>query len=226
MRQFLSILLAVCVPVILVVGAVRIVSWPWFAAWEYNRSGFPADPSGLSTGERFYLARATILFLNLPTDLSRLERLELPDGSPAYQDRELQHMLDVKRLYDSVTVVALFALVVAVIAGWALLRRDAPTVFWGALSNGALFTLLLLLGLGILMLLSWNQFFTAFHGLFFEPGTWRFAYTDTLIRLFPMRFWRDAGLLVVGLVSVVALGAAFLGRIIQRRLNTETVQPD
>ncbi len=219
MRRFLQLVFLVCVPVILIVGAVRIVSWPWFAAWEYARAGFPEDPLGMSVQERFYLARSTILFLNLPTDLSRLARLELPDGSPAYNQAELQHMLDVKRLYDGITNVALLAVVVAAITGWSLMRRGAPAACWGALSSGALLTLILLVGVGILMLLSWNEFFTAFHDVFFEPGTWQFAYTDTLIRLFPMRFWRDAGLLVVGLVSATALGMAFIGRVFQHRLE-------
>jgi uncharacterized membrane protein len=50
----------------------------------------------------------------------------------------------------------------------------------------------------------WN-FFAGFHSLFFEGDSWLFLYSDTLIRLFPLRFWQDAFLWA----AVIALGGAF-----------------
>ena len=50
----------------------------------------------------------------------------------------------------------------------------------------------------------WN-FFAGFHALFFEGDSWLFLYSDTLIRLFPLRFWQDAFLSV----AVIALGGGF-----------------
>ena len=47
-----------------------------------------------------------------------------------------------------------------------------------------------------------NSFFVAFHSLFFEGDSWLFLYSDTLIRLFPLRFWQDAFLWA----AVIALG--------------------
>ena len=47
----------------------------------------------------------------------------------------------------------------------------------------------------------WN-FFAGFHSLFFEGDSWLFLTSDTLIRLFPIRFWQDAFLWA----AVVALG--------------------
>jgi uncharacterized membrane protein len=47
-----------------------------------------------------------------------------------------------------------------------------------------------------------DVFFTWFHGLFFEGDSWLFLFSDTLIRLFPIRFWEDAFLLA----AVIALG--------------------
>jgi uncharacterized membrane protein len=51
------------------------------------------------------------------------------------------------------------------------------------------------------VLISFGVFFVGFHEIFFPPGTWTFFYSDTLIRLFPERFWRDA-FLTVGILSV------------------------
>jgi len=51
-------------------------------------------------------------------------------------------------------------------------------------------------------------FFVAFHEVFFDPGTWVFRYSDTLIRLFPERFWRDAFLAIAALSLVGGLAVA------------------
>ena len=57
----------------------------------------------------------------------------------------------------------------------------------------------------VFSLLAFRAFFTAFHRVFFEGDTWLFHYSDTLIRLFPERFWQDAFLWLGGL-SLLAGG--------------------
>lgn len=219
MRGLMRWLIILAVPIVLIVLAVRLLTLPWFPAWEYRRPGFPEDTYGLQPSERLALARACIAFLNLPRDFMRLETLRLPNGDLAFNERELQHMRDVKDVFDGITLAGLLALVAGISAGWVLQRRGATAAIWGGVSNGALLTLVALVMLGVFMLLSWNTFFTGLHGVFFEDGSWRFQYSDTLIRLFPMRFWRDAGLLVVGSVAVTAFLIALIGRIMQRRLE-------
>jgi len=68
---------------------------------------------------------------------------------------------------------------------------------------GLALTLALIAGTGILLNpdIFWN-FFVWFHTLFFEGDSWLFYYSDTLIRLFPIRFWQDAFLWA----AVIALG--------------------
>ena len=219
MRTLLRWLIVLALPVVLIVGAVRALTWPWFPAWEYSRAGFPPDTYGMPAEERLWLARECVTFLNLPTDLERLGRLQLEDGSTAFNSRELEHLADVKRVYDRFTSGALLALVMMIAAGWSLWRRGEIAALWGALSDGGLLTLLALLGVGGLMLTSWDAFFVGLHDLFFTEGTWRFFYSDTLIRLFPVRFWQDAGLWVSGAVAVMAFVLALVGRAAQRRLT-------
>jgi integral membrane protein (TIGR01906 family) len=47
-----------------------------------------------------------------------------------------------------------------------------------------------------------EQFFIFFHSIFFKGDSWLFYYSDTLIRLFPIRFWEDAFLWA----AILALG--------------------
>jgi integral membrane protein (TIGR01906 family) len=83
----------------------------------------------------------------------------------------------------------------------------------GALKGGALLTLALLAAVAALMLTSWEVFFTGFHELLFPPNTWTFPTSDTLIRLYPERFWMDVGMTIVGVVlaqAVLVGGLAFV----------------
>jgi integral membrane protein (TIGR01906 family) len=86
--------------------------------------------------------------------------------------------------------------------------------------GGSILTLAILVGVGGLMLTQWNVFFTGFHELLFPPGSWTFPTSDTLIRLFPERFWMDVGMTVVGMIVVQAVivgVGAFLWQRSERR---------
>jgi uncharacterized membrane protein len=64
-----------------------------------------------------------------------------------------------------------------------------------------------LLGMFIFPGLFW-AFFTGFHALFFTGDSWLFEYSDTLIRLFPLRFWQDTFLFAAAIAVLGGLGLA------------------
>jgi integral membrane protein (TIGR01906 family) len=84
------------------------------------------------------------------------------------------------------------------------------------LRRGGWLTLGLVVVLGTFAGISFWQFFTIFHELFFTGGSWLFLYTDTLIRLFPLPFWQDA-FLFAGVLDV--LGGLALGLSLRLKSN-------
>jgi integral membrane protein (TIGR01906 family) len=66
----------------------------------------------------------------------------------------------------------------------------------------------------VAVLVAFSVFFVFFHQVFFESGTWVFRFSDTLIRLFPQRFWRDA-FIAIGLLSLA--GGLTLGLVFKPR---------
>lgn len=217
MRSWLRWIIILTVPLVLVMGLVRILTLPWYPAWVYSHPGFPEDPLGMSSAERLVLARDSIAFLNLPRGSGNLGDLWLPDGSPAFNARELSHMDDVKLVYDRLTTLIMGALALSILLGWFLSREGNAAWLWGAISDGGLLTVMILGILGLWMVLGFNAFFTTFHGLFFSEGSWTFRYSDTLIRLFPLKFWQDSGILIAVIVGIIALILALLGRALQKR---------
>ena len=205
-------LLVLILPVCLVVLNVWAVTGSWFIQWEYGKAGFPKDSYGFSLEERTRLAEICVEYLATGADISLLADQVLSGGEVAFNERELQHMADVQFVFRRTLTVGSFA-AVAWIGGMVALsflqgtRKHAVD----ALLGGGLFTLGLLVVVGVFMAMSWWEFFSAFHGVFFEEGTWVFLRSDTLIRLFPERFWMDVAVLVVALLIAEAITCTALG---------------
>jgi integral membrane protein (TIGR01906 family) len=218
----LVVLVAVAVPPILVVNALRVLANDSFVRFEYGRDGFPADRYGLDDEEREHLALMGLRSIRPGTEgIALLEQATLPDGSPAFDERELSHMEDVRAVFGAALRSQLLALVaIAALAlglAWTGLRAVVPR----GLLIGALATLAVA-ALGVpFILLGFDRFFTRFHEVFFEGDSWRFSNTDTLIRLYPERFWEDvsqlAATVTVGQALVLALAAWLWLRAVRRR---------
>jgi integral membrane protein (TIGR01906 family) len=192
-------LVAALVPLVLVANGVQLIAHDWFVRFEYDRSGFPADPYGLSTGERTELAFVGLHSVQ-PTNgegIDLLRRARLPSGKPAFDGRELSHMRDVRRLLQELYAAHLIALAVIAVLAFRARATAARGLRWGAVA-----TLVLGAATAATTLIDVDAYLTGFHGVFFEGGTWRFAEEDTLRRLYPDRFWEDtATLLTVGAVG-------------------------
>ncbi|MDR6415362.1 TIGR01906 family membrane protein [Pseudarthrobacter sulfonivorans] len=202
-----QVLLALFYPVILLVLAVRAVTSPLFLWVEYNRPGFPGDGYGFSTDDRMTYGSYTVDYLSNWAGPRYLGDLVNRSGDSLFKDGEVSHMADVKLVILSAFGAGALLIVLSIVAIAYLRRRSTGGVRRG-LFAGSIVSLAIILGLGVLAVLGWQQFFTEFHRIFFASGSWTFALEDTLIRLFPGQFWIDAGIVIAGLVflaSVVTL---------------------
>ncbi len=216
--KVVSVLVSLALPVVIVAVALRVVTAPWLVRWEYGKPDFPPDPYGLTTEERIRLAEVCVEYLATGAGIELLADLEL-EGRPAFNERELAHMVDVQRVFWAILRAGIGA-GMAVLGGTAglLARRTTRPLAAGAWRGGALLTLALLVAVGGLMLTSWEVFFTGFHELLFPPDTWTFPTSDTLIRLYPERFWMDVGMTIVGGVLVQA-GLVLAGALVLQRIK-------
>ncbi|MBX3045856.1 MAG: TIGR01906 family membrane protein [Anaerolineales bacterium] len=206
MKTLIRILVPLLVPAVLLLTATRLLLTPLFVNIEYRMPGFPADPYGMTQAERLHYAPLALDYLMNDEDISFLGDQTFDDGTPLYNERELSHMYDVKVLTQQalrVWVGVLLALAALGVAAW---RLGLLAEFRAALGQGGALTVALILALLVLVALSFDWLFTEFHGVFFEGDSWLFLYSDTLIRLFPMRFWQDVFLALGGLSLLGGLG--------------------
>lgn len=199
MKTLAFILVVVLLPAVLVLTNVQFIMSPAYVRWQYGRADFPPAPT-IKAAERLPVALASVDFVRGSLSVEEFANLKV-NGQTAYNAREVQHMVDVQRVTRG-AFLAWGVAVALVIASLVVLRgRRAAR----ALLYGSLLTIVLLAVLGIFAAISFDQFFTLFHGVFFEGDTWIFNDTDTLIQLFPIPFWFDAALIIVGLAIVEAL---------------------
>lgn len=210
----LTAAVACAVPPALAGNALVLLAWGWLPRALYALPGFPGG-DGLEGGERLALAQTGVDSIQ-PWDADGIERLReatLPSGLAAFGPREIAHMQDVRDLMGALLIVWALALAL-LIASWLATRARprARAAVRSGLRAGALAAIALLAALALFMLADFDSFFTAFHGLFFEGDSWRFASGDTLRRLYPDAFWGFAGALLAALTVAQALALAGAAR--------------
>ncbi len=221
LKRLAGMMITLCVPVLLVMGGVRLLMTPLALQLEYTRPGFPADVYGFTTQDRLTYGPVAIEYMLTDADISLLRGLRIGATGAFYTERELDHMVDVKKVTQAAFSVLMIALGIFS-AALVILRRDGK-ILRGALMQGALLTLGAIVAVVFAAVVAWDFFFTLFHQLFFSEGTWIFLYSDTLIRLYPEQFWFDAaltlGVIVVGGAFVLFAGTVWLGRGVTRRVE-------
>lgn len=190
--------------------------------WE---SGFErydaAHRTGLSQREVLRVAAETRDYL--VNDQARLD--VQVDGASFYSEREVLHMIDVKRLMAR-----------SFDAGWAALgyivafiaflvwrrRREAPLAISRSLLTACGIVGSLVMALAIVAVSGFESAFRNFHLLFFTNDLWQLSSRDGLIQLFPQGFFFDTTLLIGGvtLAFVVAAGGASATYLWRRRRTT------
>ncbi|MCL2504113.1 MAG: DUF1461 domain-containing protein [Coriobacteriia bacterium] len=123
---------------------------------------------------------------------------------------ELAHMDDVERVLFAANRITF--VLGAVLALWAAAAWRDPQQAARILRCAAAALGLVLIAVVIIGAISFETVFSAFHEMFFAPGTWMFPYDSMLIMVLPKPFWSMAALgwgLFVALVGIGYAGAAW-----------------
>ena len=216
LQKALSWIIAILLPVAMTFLGIRLLLTHVFPELEYRMPGFPADEYGFTLQDRLHWSKISIDYLLNTADITFLVDLTFMDGVPLFNDRELSHMQDVKKVVQPVLFVGYGAWFLVLGFGlWARFAGWWPDYVRGIWRGGWL-TVGLVAIIGIFAAISFWQFFTVFHALFFTGDSWQFLYSDTLIRLFPMRLWQDA-FLFAGSLDVLGGLALGLGLLPKRK---------
>ncbi|QRN83627.1 TIGR01906 family membrane protein [Chloroflexota bacterium] len=192
----------VLTPLAILMIVIRVLITPAFAKIEYKMPGFPEDPYGFTLEDRLTWSEPSITYLVNSKGIEYLQDLSFDDGTPIYNADELSHMEDVKHVITWMRTVISVLMLALVWITYVVVKNGKRLEMLVAFKRGAWATIGLIALILVFVTLAFNQLFTWFHMIFFDSGTWMFYTSDTLIRLFPMRFWQDA-FIAVGVLSVI-----------------------
>ena len=201
---------AVALPIFFTANAIRVL-----LTEMYVRTAYPhLAPDDVLNQKR----RTDLAVLGLRSvdplrgeSVALLEKPRLPNGRRAFTAKELRHMRDVRAWLWRLLVFELVVVVAVVIAAvrarrelaWALLAGGVATVAIGVVAMGA-------------MLVDFDEVLLGFHKLLFKGRSWHFSNQDTLIRVYPDRFWNWTGIAMAVLVLGQAVVAIVVGEAIRR----------
>lgn len=192
----------ICIPVLLLVSPLHLFATPGFVHHEYARPAFP-PAERFGSQERMRLSDTIVRYIRGWETLEELRALRTDRGEPALNEREVQHLVDVRLVMDAFFFAYWIALAIflAGALGLWLGQREmlAIAIRQGLWITGGLIALVL-----VSSFIDFDVFFTRFHQMFFSEGTWLFYETDTLIQLYPLPLWIDVVWKIGGIVLAEA----------------------
>jgi len=171
----LSSLVTLLVPLVLIGFGLRLLLTPLFLQIEYNMPYFPPDDFGFTKADRLKWAPYALDYLVNNEGIAYLGDLKFEDGTSLYNERELSHMDDVKRVTQGALRVWYSSLAVLLLLGvwawfggwWQEYRLGLMRGGWLMIGLAATVGLIVVIGILINPDIFWN-FFAGFHRLFFE----------------------------------------------------------
>ena len=205
LSNLLMLVLMIGIPPFIVLSNLYLFLTPQYLDFEYGKPDFP-PADRFNAQDRRHYAVESIEYARGNRSFEQFQALGV------YNDRELNHMVDVRVLIAQVDVFHAMDGILLLVALLVLIAQPATRAFAArGLLGGGLLTIALFGLIGLFAATSFNTFFTDFHRVFFSGDTWLFNYSDSLIQFYPERFWFDTALYLTGLTIVEAIIVGAVG---------------
>jgi len=143
-----------------------------------------------------------------------------PPGRPAFTQRELDHMKDVRGLFVRARTAAWMALITAAAgASFLVLRggRRGVALLARAVLVAAVTCMALWGALSAVVVADFGGFWTRFHLTLFSNKLWLLPLDSLLIQMLPQELFQRLSLEILGLFTVEVLATAVLAVVVLRR---------
>jgi integral membrane protein (TIGR01906 family) len=211
-----------CLPVLLLTASLAAaMNSPRLYEYGFNKYNI-SQVTGLAPVELTKAAKGLVSYFNSGEEYINV--IVIKDGKPfmLFNEREVAHLYDVKRLfqldYHVLIGTGVYALVFLGISlfWW----RDRRLLGWG-LFGGGILTFVLIAVVGIMIALDFDQFFLQFHLLSFANDFWQLnPATDYLLMMFPDGFWLNATSFIAAGTTVGAIILGGLGWWLKRKTQS------
>jgi integral membrane protein (TIGR01906 family) len=148
------------------------------------------------------------------------------DGVPVLNEREQQHMRDVRGVFAAFYALAVVGAIVLVAAFLLARGRAARPRLWRRLGLAGKVIAVGTVAVGIAGVMFFDAAFEAFHELFFPAGSFLFdPRTDRLVQLFPETFWVETTVAVGIVIIALSVLLAWIAPRRARALEAQAAEP-
>ncbi len=229
LRSISTVIFILAVPVALATLNVR-YAFNEDRLWSYGFERYQADVrSGLPMSEVERSAGELRAYFNDGSEQFNLKVLQNGQSVDLFNDREVQHLVDVKDLVHNVYRVQAIALgfcLVYVVTVFVWAREMPVRALAYRVLISAVVTLGLLVAFGSVAAVGFDSLWTRFHHIAFTNDLWQLnPATDRLIQMFPQPFWQDATFFVAFL-TVFESALLFTGSFLYLRATRTTVDDE
>lgn len=192
--------------------STKIAFSEWFIDYEYSKLNFPDDRWGLSDEVRKKLAKLGLKAVLTEEGLKEFKEARFPNGKKAFREKEVKHMEDVNRFLSKFFIATYILATV-----WLFILILQKKQIWKLLIYSSIYTFLFFAIVSLIVFVSYEKAFEVFHNFFFGKTSWRFSKYDTLLRIYPMKFWFD-GTIILSIIAffintfILSLGIILRGK--------------
>ena len=234
LRNLAALLFIVAIPVALLTTNIRFMAnEERVYRYALDEFGRPWATSGIERAELLRAGAELRAYFN--NDVERVAIRVRQDGTEKllFTPRETDHLVDVKdrfRLMNRVQEVAVVYVLVYVVAVVLWARELTPRRLALQVMVGAVLTLAVVGGVGVLGLSGFGTAWEDFHTLIFSNDFWRLnPNTHHLIQMFPLDFWQSIvffiGLIAVFEAALILIGAGIYLGVTNRPAPTRRLRP-
>jgi Gpi18-like mannosyltransferase len=189
----LSWLTAILTPIVIFGISLNLLLTPAFIRVEYAMPHNPVDSYGFTKSDRFHWASQTIDYLTNDRQTQYLAKQNFTNGSPVFNSDEITIVENIKKTVQKTFAVWRLSLAISFILGLLAWAGNWLPKFRQGIKRGGWLSIGFAIIFGSATIIFNNAIPNA-----------SFRSTDTLLRLFPIRFWQDSILFLV--TSMIGIG--------------------
>ena len=208
LRILIIILLTASIPLLFASATIRVMAGTTML-YEYGFTKYEiSQATGISSGDLKNVARNMANYLSLSGDSPQTTVQIDGKTTSIYNQKELDHMKDVRGLMElafQIQLITTIILVICTVLAFRVKRIEWDTFFSG-LIGGSVVSIASMLGLVAVSLAGFDRFFWIFHEISFSNTLWILDPSKNyLIMMFPSGFFNDAALFCFAAVLIEAV---------------------
>jgi integral membrane protein (TIGR01906 family) len=200
--------IGILLPVIIILSAIQIAAFNRFFFDEQLATNSVAENLNMSEEELAQVSDHIFLYLSGSKETFAFNAILDGEYQPVFNEKEIEHMVDVAALYQGAMVIRNVSLAVFLI-GAVFLFIYARYTFFTTLFRSSVISLGLMVVLALIFAVSFNEAFNTFHHIFFANDLWLLnPATDNLIVIVPPAYFMA---LIAWITGLTVLPLAIIG---------------